>query len=55
MKMSLNSHLGSNPDPCYIQNCVIMNHVIKRFRCKNDKCQSASWAQGTSERYQGKQ
>ena len=24
----LNSHLGSNPDPYYIQNCV-----IKRFRC----------------------
>ena len=28
-----NSHLGSNPDPCYIQNRVITNHVIKRFRC----------------------
>ena len=28
-----NSHLGSHPDPCYIQNSVIMNHVIKRFRC----------------------
>ena len=25
--------MGSNPDPCYIQNCVIMNRVIKRFRC----------------------
>ena len=29
----INSHLGSNPDPCYIQNCVIMNCVVKRFRC----------------------
>ena len=29
----LSSHLGSNPDPCYIQNRVITNHVIKRFRC----------------------
>ena len=25
--------LGSNNDQCYIQNCVIMNRVIKRFRC----------------------
>ena len=24
-KRVLNSHLGTNPDPCYIQNCVIMN------------------------------
>ena len=30
----LNSHLGSNPNPCYIQNRVITNSVIKRFRCK---------------------
>ena len=29
----LNDHLGSNTDPCYIQNCVIMNRVIKRLRC----------------------
>ena len=28
-----NSHLGSNPNPCYIQNRVITNRVIKRFRC----------------------
>ena len=32
-KVVLNSHLGSNPNPCYIQNRVIMNRVIKRFRC----------------------
>ena len=25
-----NDHLGSSNDPCYIQNCVIMNHVINR-------------------------
>ena len=31
----LNSHLESNPDPCCIQNCVIMNRVIKTFRCIN--------------------
>ena len=29
----LNSHLGSNPDPCYIQNRVITNRAIKRLRC----------------------
>ena len=29
----LNNHLGSNPDLCYIRNCVITNHVIKRFTC----------------------
>ena len=29
----LNSHLGSNPDPCYIQNRVITNRVIKRLKC----------------------
>ena len=29
----VNSHLGSNPDLSYIQNHVIMNCVIKRFRC----------------------
>ena len=26
------SHLGSSPDPCYIQNRVISGRVIKRFR-----------------------
>ena len=26
-------HLGSSTDLCYIKNCVIMNHVIKRLRC----------------------
>ena len=31
--LHVNSHLGSNPDPSYIQNHVIMNCVIKRFRC----------------------
>ena len=31
----LNSHLGSNPDPCCIQNRVITNRVIKRLRCTN--------------------
>ena len=25
--------LGSIFEPCYIQNCVIMNHVIKRLKC----------------------
>ena len=29
----LNSNLGSNPDPCCIQNRVITNRVIKRLRC----------------------
>ena len=29
----LNDHMGSNPIPCYIQNSVILNHVIKRMRC----------------------
>ena len=29
----LNSHLGFISDPCYIQNRVITNRVIKRFRC----------------------
>ena len=24
-----NDHLGSSNDPCYVQNCVIMNRVIK--------------------------
>ena len=31
-KCVLNSHLGSNPNPCYIPNCVITNRVLKRFR-----------------------
>ena len=30
-----NDHLGSSTDPCYIQNRVIMNRVIKRLRCTN--------------------
>ena len=29
----LNSHSGSNLDPCYNRNHVITNPVIKRFRC----------------------
>ena len=29
----LDSHLGSSSHPCYIQNRVISNRVIKRFRC----------------------
>ena len=29
----LTSHLGSNLDPYYNQNCVITNNVIKRFSC----------------------
>ena len=32
-KKVLNSHFWSNRDPCYIQNCVTMNRVIKRFWC----------------------
>ena len=32
-KSVLNDHLGSNTDPCYIQNHVITNRVIKRLRC----------------------
>ena len=28
-------YLGSNIDQYYIQNCVVMNHVIKRSRCNN--------------------
>ena len=28
-----NDHLGSTNDPCYIQNRVITNRVIKRLRC----------------------
>ena len=31
-------HLGSTTDPCYIQNRVIMNRVIKRLRCNNYTC-----------------
>ena len=34
-KRVLNSHLGSNPDLCYIPNRILTNHVIKRFRCTN--------------------
>ena len=32
-KGDLNSHLGSKTKPYYIQNHVIMNRVIKSFRC----------------------
>ena len=32
-KAVFDSHLGSSPDPCYIQNRVISDRVIKRFRC----------------------
>ena len=32
-KSVLNDHLGSSNDPCYIQNRVITNRVIKRLRC----------------------
>ena len=28
--------MGSNTDPCYIQNCVITNRVIKRLRCNDN-------------------
>ena len=34
-KEVLNSHLESNPDPCYIQTHVIANCVIKRFKCNS--------------------
>ena len=30
--------LGSTFEPCYIQNCVIMNHVIKRLKCISIYC-----------------
>ena len=33
VKGVLNSHLESNPDQCYIQNRVITNRVVRRFRC----------------------
>ena len=29
----LNDYLGSSTVPCYIQNRVITNRVIKRLRC----------------------
>ena len=32
-KSVLNDHLGSSNDPCYIQNRVITDRVIKRLRC----------------------
>ena len=31
-KLVFNDHLGSSTDLCYIQNCVITKHVMKRFR-----------------------
>ena len=41
----LSSHLGSNPDPCCIQNRFIMNRVIKRLRCTTKLVQimTLSW------------
>ena len=43
-----NSHLGSNPDLCYIRNRVITNRVItnrviKRFRCTKIACSRRSY------------
>ena len=32
-KSAYNDHLGSSRDLCYIQNCAILNRVIKRLRC----------------------
>ena len=32
-KSVFDDHLGSSNDPCYIQNRVITNRVIKRLRC----------------------
>ena len=37
-KSVLNDHLGSSTDPCYIQNRVISNRVIKRLMCICTKC-----------------
>ena len=34
-KSALNDHLGSSTDPCYIQNHVMMNRVIKIMRRSN--------------------
>ena len=36
-KSVLNDHLGSNTDPCYIQNRVITNRVIKMLRCNLER------------------
>ena len=33
-----NYHLGSTNDPCYIQNRVITNRVIKRLKCIFNDC-----------------
>ena len=33
-KSVFNDQLGSSTDPCYIQNRVITNRVIKRLRCR---------------------
>ena len=33
VKSVLSDHLGSSNDPCYIQNGVIMNCVIRRLKC----------------------
>ena len=32
-KSVFDDHLGSSNELCYIQNCVIMNRVIKRLMC----------------------
>ena len=32
-KSALNDHMGSSTDMFFIQNHVIMNHVIKRLKC----------------------
>ena len=40
-KSVLNDHLGSNIDPCYIQNRVIMNRVIKRLKVYNFQVQKS--------------
>ena len=32
-KMTVNAFLGSIVEPCYIQNSVITNRVIKRLMC----------------------
>ena len=34
-KSVLNENLGSRTKPCYILNCDIMHHAIKRMSCNN--------------------
>ena len=36
-KSLFDDHLGSSNEPCYIQNRVITNRVIKRLMCTHDK------------------